>query len=362
MPDVRVYANRQHLAGLQNPSLNDLCKAVWCEEPPQVRVERYGSRARLFCATESPTDADLWVLPLVWNDYLNRGLVSSAAHEAQRAAAAGRPLLVFSQGDFTARLPFSNAIVFERGAYASRRNLHGNHVFAEPAFIPDYAKLYSQGRVQVRPKRTRPLVGFCGQAGGNWLDLGRRELFTQWRKLAFALRLRKWEPAPYETTRFRMRVLQKISQHPGVDTDYLIRRRYRAGYLPKVKDPYHPTRLEFVNNILNTDYTVCMRGGGNFSVRIYETLALGRIPVFVNTDCLLPYADRIDYRRYCVWVEKDEINKIGEKILAFHEALSPQQFEALQIDCHRLWREWLSIDGYYEHFMEHVFERKPECV
>ena len=75
---------------------------------------------------------------------------------------------------------------------------------------------------------------------------------------------------------------------PALTTNYILRSKYRAG-VSREKDPFHPSRLEFVNNILGSDYTVCMRGGGNFSVRFYETLSLGRIPVFIDTDCLLPW-------------------------------------------------------------------------
>ncbi len=362
MLEYRVYANREHLAKLKNPSLNDLCRAVWCEELPETCLQRYGSRALLFTAVESPEESDLWVLPLFWNDYLEQDSVALAELEAQFAALAGRRLVVFSQGDFTAHLPFSNVILFERCGYASRRNEQGNHVYAQPAFIPDYLNLYCQGQAQVRAKSSRPMIGFCGQAGGNWLDFSHREWMTRWRKLAYALHWQKWEPPLYETTRLRKRILDEIIKHPGLETNFLIRRRYRAGYLSTFKDPFHPTRMQFVNNILNSDYTVCVRGSGNFSVRFYETLALGRIPVFVNTDCVLPYDSMIGYRKYCVWVEESEISQIGEKILTFHDSLSCSQFQDLQIACYELWRDRLSMDGYYAHFMEHNFRRDIPCA
>ena len=55
-------------------------------------------------------------------------------------------------------------------------------------------------------------------------------------------------------------------------------------------------RKEYYQNIDNTDYTLCIRGTGNFSVQFYQTLALGRIPIFINTDCILPFEKEINWK------------------------------------------------------------------
>ena len=89
-------------------------------------------------------------------------------------------------------------------------------------------------------------------------------------------------------------------------------------------------RKEFYRNIENTDYTLCVRGGGNFSARLYETLALGRIPIFINTDCTLPFNNEIDWKKHLVWVEYDEINDIETTIHQFHHSLTVQSFQQLE--------------------------------
>jgi len=353
MPECRVYANTDHLALAPRSDWTDISRALWNDKPYEIRLQQYGSRALQFTAVDSPSDADLYLLPLTWNYYLEQDAIHLVANELKRSAGVGHRLIIFSAGDFTAKIPFSNIILFEASSYASRRNLGQNHVFAFPAFIPDYLNLYSYGQIQFREKQTVPVVGFCGQAGGSWLDFARWDIGLLLRKLSYALGYNKWEPAPFETTRFRKNTLDQLSQGQGVRTNFLIRKRYRAGYYAEEKDPFHPSRMEFIQNILDSDYTLCMRGGGNFSARFYETLALGRIPIFVNTDCVLPFDDRIDYRQYCVWVEEHEIQHIGEKVLDFHLSLSPTEFFDLQKACHELWQTWLSIDGFYAHFMEH---------
>lgn len=115
-------------------------------------------------------------------------------------------------------------------------------------------------------------------------------------------------------------------------------------------------RREFVRNLRESDYGLCVRGSGNFSFRFYETLCMGRIPVFVDTDCVLPLDFDIEWRDYCVWVEADDVGRIGDRILEFHESLGEAEFEERQHACRRLWETHLSPEGFFASFHRH-FER-----
>jgi len=162
-----------------------------------------------------------------------------------------------------------------------------------------------------------------------------------------------WEPPPFEPTIFRRRVLALLEACPDIECKFILRDKYRAGYRAPKKDPFHPTRLEYVQNMLDSDYIVCMRGGGNFSVRFYETLSLGRIPVFVDTDCMLPYDHVLDYRTMTIWITKEKILEIGSALKAFHSSLTSDVFSHLQQQCRQLWQEMFSITGFYAHFHLH---------
>lgn len=346
------FADQSGLEPKDHIHLNDLCRAVWNDNSDDERASLYGVRAAKFQAVHDPRDADACLLPLKWPAYVSTGRRNLADRTIANYTAYGKPILIFSEGDSTANVPYTGISLFERSAYRTRQGYRENQTHATPAFISDYLNLYCNGGIQFRPKSDKPVVGFCGQAGGNALDFFRRALLNRTRKIAFTFGLRKWEPAPFETTHFRKRVLDTLLTDRRIDNRFLIRKRYRAGYWKSDKDPFHPTRVEFIDNILHSDYTVCMRGGGNFSVRFYETLCLGRIPVFVDTDCVLPFDESMDYRKYCVWVKQDEIPLISEKILDFHSSLHKSSFRELQEACRNLWLERLSMNGYYSHFPE----------
>ena len=52
--------------------------------------------------------------------------------------------------------------------------------------------------------------------------------------------------------------------------------------------------------------TFCPRGTGNFSIRFYEAICLGRIPVILNTDIILPFAKYIPWNELCVISQASE--------------------------------------------------------
>lgn len=116
----------------------------------------------------------------------------------------------------------------------------------------------------------------------------------------------------------------------------------------------HKVRQEYFQNMIDSDYILCCSGYENYSIRLYETLSCGRIPVFINTDCVLPYDFAIDWKKYCVWVDRSELSLIGEKILDFHNNLSTQEFIDLQHECRQFWEKWISPEGFFSNFYRHL--------
>ncbi len=141
----------------------------------------------------------------------------------------------------------------------------------------------------------------------------------------------------------RAKLLMSLEESDQIKTNFIYRKKYRGGAI--TQQDRAQTTLEYYNNILNSDYILCLRGGGNFSVRFYETLLMGKIPIFVNTDCLLPFEDKINWKEHVVWVEWTERHEIIKKVINFHQALSPDEFVNLQFRNRQLWKERLSIEG-----------------
>lgn len=359
MNPIRIFANPEHVKPGYDGLLNPIIRYLWQNsEPKGHQIE---TLSQFFNFDPDPAIAEIYMLPYAWNFYLEENQINLVKEELEKAKKLRKKLVVFSFGDFTANIPFEDVFIFESCGYRSRRKQRNQEIFGYPVIIEDYLNRYANNLLNLRSKTEVPVVGFCGQADGTWLDFTLRGIRHYIRWLLFLTGFRKWEPPPFETTRFRKKILDRIKLNPNIESNFVLRRKYRAGYWAPKKDPFHITRMEFVNNILSSDYTVCMRGGGNFSVRFYETLSLGRIPIFVDTDCVLPFDDEIDYRKHFIWVEENEIPSIDKKILNFHSTLSPSEFQQLQVECRNLWIRYFSWEGFYSNLYRYL-RMHPEKI
>ncbi|MBI4507063.1 MAG: exostosin family protein [Chloroflexi bacterium] len=362
---LRIYADRRFVKPGQRHVV--MLYPFWGKlpedprNPASGRFDRYVAQGRSLFALETLRDADVALLPAPWEDVRGDADARLLAHElAAEARAAGKPVVAFFWSDSTEPLPLDDALVFRTSLHASRRRPAD---FAMPAWSEDLVERYLGGELSLRPKRERPVVGFCGWAGAAGppataaplrLSTGQRAGRSFKRRLqvlAAALGIKR-----RDTT--RARVLRLLAGSGLIDTNFIIRDRYLGGpvILKEAADAEmaQRIRLEFVQNMVESDYVLCVRGVGNYSYRLYETLSCGRIPIFVNTDCVLPYDFAVDWKQYCVWVEEHEIVQVAEKVAAFHAGLSEHDFGDLQRACRRFWQERLSPEGFFTAFHQHL--------
>lgn len=329
---LRVYSDRSYLP--QRVGHVPMLVPFWgarYESGEYAREQRFATYAEVghnyLDLTEDPGQADFAVLPAAWNEYERAGKQSLGKAFARRMRRAGKRLLVFIDSDEYDPLPFPDAVEFRTSLLRSRRR---SCEFAAPAWNVDFVTMYCAGKLQPRSKAETPVIGFCGV------------------------------PEP----EVRREALDHLTSYPAVRTNFLLRTAFYGGSItwtkvagmtaPVWNEPLgRVVRDQFLNNMLASDYVLSVRGRGNFSHRFYETLICGRIPVFVDTDCLLPYHDLIDWRRYCVWCDQSELSQIGPMISEFHSRLSPEEFMELQRACRRLWEDRLSPQGFFAHFHEH---------
>ena len=238
--------------------------------------------------------------------------------------------------------------------YRSKRR---TNEYAMPAWSDDFVAKYEVGKLRVREKSERPVVGFCGYALPLKPSLGRK-LRTVLRKCAAFPEEKEMQPK--SGAAIRTEALRYLSQSKQVATNLVIRDRFLAGtQLADGRvdlDAFSKAQSEYVQNMIGSDYILCARGGGNFSYRLYETLSCGRIPIFVDTDCVLPYDFAFDWKRHCVWVDLGELSKIAERVIEFHDGLSSQQFIDLQRENRALWEQWLSPEGFFANLHRHFPE------
>jgi hypothetical protein len=297
--------------------------------------------------TSDLAGADLAALPALWSAY--RGPARDAVlAQLDAAAAVHRSVVVWVDGDQEIGLDHPAAVLFEQGPEAARPR--PNRVHAWPVLIHDHLSDQFGGDVAPVPHGERPLVGFCGQAAAPWTGHVRLALGKLRQRAEHATGRTDRLPAPWPShLRLRRRALEVLASDPRIDTDFVVRDQYRAGLRALVDraDRTTATATEFFANIRSTAYTVCVRGGGNFSTRFYETLCLGRIPIVVDTGQVLPWAGRVPWDEIAVVVPGNRIDQLADRVVAHHASFDEDGFAALQRRCRQVWVERLSVDGWF---------------
>lgn len=298
-----------------------------------------------FCFVESVDECDVLILPLSINHFLETGKNDIVDFFKKQSKENNKILWVYSSGDLGLTLKEDRIYVFRLADFKSRAS---KWTIIMPVFINDpYGSIY-QEKIAFLPKTAKPIIGYVGHAKGGFIKLATavlvflKENFDIFRKKIVSDYCRF-----YLSSHVRLKYLKLIQDCEAIESQFIFRDKYRAGV--KTKEDRIKTTLDFFDNIKNSHYVFCMRGGGNFSVRFYETLAMGRIPLFIDTDCILPLNALIDWNNYCVIVNDDEISTMNQKLLHFHSSQDDKQFVALQKNNRILWEDYLTRANYFSH-------------
>ena len=96
-------------------------------------------------------------------------------------------------------------------------------------------------------------------------------------------------------------------------------------------------KKDFWHNLRENQFALAPRGAGNFSMRFYQALSVGRIPVLVDTNVALPFDDLIPWPELIVF-EKNE----NDCIARVREIHAGGETFARQEKCYRTFHEFLS--------------------
>lgn len=357
---LNIYSDRNYLPKGMEPVI--ILYPFWKEFIPNEKhpwSRAYGKYIEisnsLFKMT-SLEEADIVVMPTnwrlirgeSWRSKVNKEAENLSIEFADKVANSGKEIVIFFAGDCCAEeVPINNATVIRTAAYRSKR---GQKDIIMPSFTEDFVKEYLEDQMPLRQKSNKPLVGFCGLAINNSWETKLKEFLYHGLMLTKSLEL---GVSPYKGRYLRSQALKILAESPSlINTNFIIRDKSVFLTIDDI-ERRKKTRAEYVKNMVESDYILCCRGSANYSIRLYETLSCGRIPIFIDTDCVLPEDSIIDWKKYCVWIDEKEIPYIAEKVAEFHSNISDQEFLDLQHECRNLWKNRLSPEGFYTNLHLH---------
>lgn len=271
-----------------------------------------GAYAGLFERTFDLTEADIVILP---HEYAVLKERPSYLHDClTEARTAGKHVLLSAYQDDTEPLSFEGVTVLRSSAYKSALS---PHEIVMPAYVEDLGAAYGSAP---REKGTRPSVGFVGKAAFSSVRDAVRYVLKD---LVFSRGNKR------SGMYFRRRALQALAHDARIDFRHTPRRSFSA-HKKSIELPQDVARAEYIASIQENLFTLAPRGDGNYSLRFYETLSLGRIPILIDTDMPLPLESELDYDAFTLRIPWEETQRSGDYIASFFAEKSEEELNSMQ--------------------------------
>ncbi|MFA6039751.1 MAG: exostosin family protein [Candidatus Peribacteraceae bacterium] len=297
--------------------------------------------------TENPRDADFFLLPHNYSGV--RRETAYLKGFADLARRHGKKTIVIAHGDSSAPIPFPDAVIFRTSQYAYEKR--GNEI-TMPAYAED---LLGGNPLMPRPLRQEPpVVGFCGWT--EYKDLKNRAgtlARDAWVTARSILTRRPELLAETKGITLRRRALA-VLECSGAVRPNIIRRGSYSGHASTIKMDPSRARWEYVDNMLQSDFSLVVKGDGNYSYRFYETLSLGRVPLFLNTACRLPLEDVVDYGAFTVFVEQGQMHRLADVAAERYRGFTPEGFLQMQRRAREAFEKYLRVDSFFRYAVEHL--------
>jgi hypothetical protein len=111
-----------------------------------------------------------------------------------------------------------------------------------------------------------------------------------------------------------------------------------SGWNARVSDD---SLKNFIDITTRSKYTLCPRGYGTSSFRLYETMQLNSVPVYVSEVHDLPWSDELDWNEFCVIVKQHEISNIHEIL----SSIDDTKYHSMLMKLKSVYDEYFTLNG-----------------
>ena len=283
-------------------------------------------------------EADVVIVPVDISEFFQKQQQGWLFEFIDKAIALQKKVWVYTAGDYGLSLD-RQVYTFRLSGFDSKFD---TNTYILPSFIEDpYINI--QKKFEPITKKPVPKIGFVGHASNSWSKWTKEALVFLLHNYKRFVRVLFTDFQPfYPSSVKRYKFLSLLQKNDQINTDFIFRNQYRAGV--KTEEDKKKTTLDFFKNINVNPYTFCLRGAGNYSVRFYETLAMGRIPFVIDTDFRLPLNGIINWEQHCIIATDKNVCKA---LIDFHQKISDEDFQKMQVNNRNLWLQFLNREAYF---------------
>lgn len=209
-------------------------------------------------------------------------------------------VIVFLCSDYSGLLTVpKNVLLFRTSIYKSIKQ---KNEFLLPYIWESFDENFKE-----LSKTTKPIIGFCGNVKNN--------------------------------SGYRQSCINRLESETKIETNFIGRDGFWGGK-PNDKE----FSLEFKKNILNSHFTLSNRGKGNFSIRFYQVLSLGRIPALIDTDMVFPFENEIDWDNIIIKTKTEKA--LIKKITSWWETKNDDEIIEIERKCKEIFDSYFSTKSY----------------
>lgn len=144
----------------------------------------------------------------------------------------------------------------------------------------------------------------------------------------------------------RHRAIDTINKDSRIDSNFKVHDNYFYHHSESFK---LKMRQEYINSICNSHYVLAFRGCGNYSIRLFEAMSAGRIPVMLDTNQHLPFEDFIPWHELGVWLPLNQLDSVGERIVEKHQGFDQSKFNGATASIEEIYNDHLSRNAVIMH-------------
>lgn len=264
-----------------------------------------------------------------------------------------KPLVLDATCDSDAFLNIPTARILRCGLYKSLKKSFET----ECPFWSNHRTKKNLENLSVKSKQSKPIIGFCGTASsvGKLSQIGKHLLPTKvaQKYLAQGRLARKIDVRIVEGMSLKLRssAIETLAADKRVVSHFDISNPHQSYYL---NDDNNRIKLEnlFINNMDKCDYSLCIRGSGNYSGRLYMALCAGRIPIVLDTDIIIPHEEKLNI----VKVPIKSLNKIGDFVLEHFENNTDQEIKEMKQQNRLVYNQFLAPEKFFTDFLENIVD------
>jgi hypothetical protein len=276
---------------------------LYCPYPPDATVAPWLQHCKV---VSSPAQANFWVHPQLLREPAAIMPTLQVLHKTARRN--GQPMLVLVLHDEA--IPYIGC----DWLIILRTSLIGKHRLPNEWPLP-YSWESSDAPFVPAPQQAVPGISFCGQVNA-----------------------------------WRSGLIEALQAAPNIYTAFLLQQQFWGG---KPQDA--TLKQQFWHNLQSQPFAMAPRGEGNFSMRFYQALSVGRIPVLLDTDMPLPMADTLDWGNSIVMATSP-----ADALAQMRHIIAEGSLVQRQQRCYELYHQHLSLQQYLPGILPQLMQQWPK--